>query len=140
MYHVLFYVYCVVLYITCCSMYHCVVLCILCCSMYISLFYVLCVVLCILRCSMYHSVVLCITVLFYVSLCCSMYISLFYVLCVVLCINVLFYVLFVCKCVLYYCHRVTTQLQLTNISISYRILSTPGITWPCRDTGHTPLQ
>jgi hypothetical protein len=23
---------------------------------------------------------------------------------------VLFYVLFVCKCVLYYCHRVTTQL------------------------------
>jgi len=30
---------------------------------------------------------------------------------------VLFYVLFVCKCVLYYCHRVPTQLQL---NISYR--------------------
>jgi len=30
---------------------------------------------------------------------------------------VLFYVLFVCKCVLYYCHRVVTQLQL---NISYR--------------------
>jgi len=31
---------------------------------------------------------------------------------------VLFYVLFVCVCVLYYCHRVSAQLHLTNISIS----------------------
>jgi hypothetical protein len=34
---------------------------------------------------------------------------------------VLFYVLFVCKCVLYYCHWVSTQLQYTNIS--YHIIS-----------------
>jgi len=33
---------------------------------------------------------------------------------------VLFYVLLVCKCVLYYWHRVSTQLQLTNISISFQ--------------------
>ena len=32
----------------------------------------------------------------------------------------LFYVLFVCECVLYYCHRVLIQMQLTNI---YRIIS-----------------
>jgi hypothetical protein len=34
---------------------------------------------------------------------------------------VLFCVLFVCKRVLYYCHRVSTQLQLTNVS--YHIVS-----------------
>ena len=36
--------------------------------------------------------------------------------CVVRLLFVLFYVLFVCKCVLCYCHRMTTQLQLTSIS------------------------
>jgi len=39
-----------------------------------------------------------------------------YVLFCVFCFTVLFCVLFVCKCVLYYCHLVSTQLQLTNIS------------------------
>jgi len=34
----------------------------------------------------------------------------------VFCFTVLFCVLFLCKCVMYYCHGVSTQLQLTNIS------------------------
>jgi hypothetical protein len=34
------------------------------------------------------------------------------------CFIVLFCVLFVCNCVLYYCHRVSTQLHLTDIPIS----------------------
>jgi hypothetical protein len=41
------------------------------------------------------------------------------VICVVLLLFVLFYILFVCKCVLYHCHQVTTQLQLTNISYPF---------------------
>jgi len=41
--------------------------------------------------------------------------------CIVLLLIVLFYVLFVCKCLLYYCYRVSTKLQLTNIS--YHIIS-----------------
>jgi len=53
-------------------------------------------------------------VLFYVFLCCSLCIFRF----------VSFSVLFVCICILYYCHRVATQLQL-NISyhIIYHIIS-----------------
>jgi hypothetical protein len=39
----------------------------------------------------------------------------------VFCLIVLFCVLFVSKCVLYYCHRVSTQWQFTNIS--YHIIS-----------------
>jgi len=40
----------------------------------------------------------------------------------VFCFIVLFCVLLLCKCVLYYCHRVSTQLQLTNISYQFQII------------------
>jgi len=43
------------------------------------------------------------------------YVLFVFVLFYVLFLFVLFCVLFVCKCVLYYCHRMATQLQLTNI-------------------------
>jgi len=45
---------------------------------------------------------------------------------------VLFYVLFLCKCVLYYCHRVSAQLQLTNIwkyQINLCEFSIATLTW-----------
>jgi len=40
---------------------------------------------------------------------------------------VLVCVFFVCKCVLYYCCWVSTQLQLTNVLISVCTLEDPGI-------------
>ena len=43
-----------------------------------------------------------------------------YVLFCIFCFIVLFCVLFVCKCVMYYCHRVSTQFQSTKYIMSYQ--------------------
>jgi hypothetical protein len=67
-----------------------------------------------LCCFVYYYVVLFIIVLFCVLWCCSVYILLFCVL--FLCKCVLYYIVLYCT-VLYYCHRLATQLHLPNISI-----------------------
>jgi hypothetical protein len=60
---------------------------------------------------------LCILIVMYVPFC-------------VFCFIVSFCVLFVCKYILYYCHRVSTQLQLTNISYHISYISLPHYSCP----------
>ena len=99
--------------IMCCS-----IVC-LCCSMYCFVSIMCCSIVC-LCCYMYCFVsIMCCSI---ACLCCYMYCFVSIMCCSIVCLCsymyclfVLFYVLFVCKCVLYYRHRVSTQLQLTNI-------------------------
>jgi len=72
------------------TLYHCIYGCMFCMLLYNFVYYV------------FLWLCLCILIVMYVP---------FWVLCFI----VLFCVLFMCKCVLYYCHRVATQLQLSNI-------------------------
>jgi hypothetical protein len=62
--------------------------------------------------------------LFYVFLLlCLCILIVMYVLFCVFCSIVLFCVLFVCKCVLYYCHRLSTKLQFNIYHIIYHTIS-----------------
>ena len=60
------------------------------------------------------------SVCFWSLLLCLCILIVMYVMFCIFCFIVLFCVLFMCKCVPYYCHRVSTQMQLSNIS--YRII------------------
>jgi len=44
---------------------------------------------------------------------------------------VLFYVLFVCKCVLYYCHRLATLFAVKKYIISYHIIKSVNLSETC---------
>jgi len=91
---------------------------------FITLFNIILVLFCIIVCMVVCFVCCCLNFVNYVSLflcLCTPILIVMYVPFCTFCFIVLFCVLFVCKCVLYYCHRVLTQLQLTNIS--YHITS-----------------
>ena len=90
-------------------LYHCIYGCMFCMLLFNFVNYVF-----LLLCYVFSLLHLCVPIVMYVP---------FWVFCFV----VLFCILFVCKCVLYYCHRVATQLQLTNISY---ITSNVGKSFP----------
>ena len=83
---------------------------------YVFLFVVLCIFICVVQC-----IFICCSMYFY--LCCSMYFYLCSFMYFYLCCFMYFYLCcsMYCLCVNLYCHRVTTQLKLINISISISI-------------------
>jgi len=59
------------------------------------------------------------------------YVYVFLLLCMfyLFCFIVFFCVLFVCKCVMYHCHRVSTYSQLTNISYNTKFCAVSYVYW-----------
>ena len=101
-FHILLVLFCITVYMVVCFVCFCLIL-------YIMYFY----------CYEFLLLCLCILIVMYVPFC-------------VFCFIVLFCVLFVCKCVLYYCRQVSTQLQLTCISYHIPYLKSYHIKWILR--------
>jgi len=84
---------------------------------------------------------LCILIVMFMYPYCYVYVFLLLCLCIlivmyvpfwVFCFTVLFCVLLVSKCVLYYCHQVSTPMQLTNISSYHHTENLSlGAIWNC---------
>jgi hypothetical protein len=99
------------------SMFHMLLVCFVCfCSVFCLLLYVL-----------YASSMSCMLLFNFVNyvflFLCLCIIIVMYVLLCVFCFIVLFCVPFVCKCVLYYCHRVSNPIAVNKYIVSYIISS-----------------